>query len=141
MYNSSTPLCCVGRGLHLILTMYLHLNVHTDVQILVHVTWQMCCQEAGVDLYLLKNQGDKTLHRFMLLKLGLTLEVCTSLLTLILINTRKHKLTFIFIYLFFFSYPELRNNESQIYTQEQVRSLVSFAADRGIRVIPEVESA
>ncbi|KAJ7377884.1 hypothetical protein OS493_025778 [Desmophyllum pertusum] len=38
-------------------------------------------------------------------------------------------------------YPELRNNESEIYTQEQVRSLVSYATDRGIRVIPEVESA
>ena len=40
-----------------------------------------------------------------------------------------------------FSYPDLRNNESQFYSQEQVKSLVSYAADRGIRVIPEVESA
>lgn len=40
-----------------------------------------------------------------------------------------------------FSYPDLRNHESQFYSQEQVKSLVSYAADRGIRVIPEVESA
>jgi len=38
-------------------------------------------------------------------------------------------------------YPELRNGHSEFYTQEQVKSLVSYAADRGIRVIPEIESA
>lgn len=38
-------------------------------------------------------------------------------------------------------YPELQSNASEFYTQEQVKSLVSYAADRGIRVIPEVESA
>ena len=45
------------------------------------------------------------------------------------------------IFFLTFSYPDLRNNESQFYSQEQVKSLVSYAADRGIRVIPEVESA
>ncbi|XP_068715024.1 uncharacterized protein [Montipora foliosa] len=38
-------------------------------------------------------------------------------------------------------YPELQNASSEFYSQEQIRSLVSYAADRGIRVIPEVESA
>ncbi|KAL9959394.1 hypothetical protein ACROYT_G032716 [Oculina patagonica] len=38
-------------------------------------------------------------------------------------------------------YPDLRNNQSEFYSQEQVKSLVSYAGDRGIRVIPEVESA
>lgn len=38
-------------------------------------------------------------------------------------------------------YPELQSNTSEFYTQEQIKSLVSYAADRGIRVIPEVESA
>ena len=48
---------------------------------------------------------------------------------------------FAFFFFLTFSYPDLRNNESQFYSQEQVKSLVSYAADRGIRVIPEVESA
>lgn len=43
--------------------------------------------------------------------------------------------------LIFCRYPALNNNQSQFYSQEQVRSLVLYAADRGIRVIPEVESA
>lgn len=38
-------------------------------------------------------------------------------------------------------YPGLQSSAGQFYTQEQVKSLVSYAADRGIRVIPEVESA
>ena len=40
-----------------------------------------------------------------------------------------------------FSYPELQENITQFYTQEQIKDLVSYAGDRGIRVIPEVESA
>ena len=41
----------------------------------------------------------------------------------------------------FDSYPELQSNTSEFYTQEQIKSLVSYAADRGIRVTPEAESA
>ena len=40
-----------------------------------------------------------------------------------------------------FSYPELQEHTTQFYTQEQIKDLVSYAGDRGIRVIPEVESA
>ena len=40
-----------------------------------------------------------------------------------------------------FSYPELQEHTTQFYTQEQIKDLVSCAGDRGIRVIPEVESA
>ena len=43
--------------------------------------------------------------------------------------------------LILFSYPELQENTTQFYTQEQIKDLVSYAGDRGIRVIPEVESA
>ncbi|CAH3162797.1 unnamed protein product [Porites lobata] len=38
-------------------------------------------------------------------------------------------------------YPELQEHTTQFYTQEQIKDLVSYAGDRGIRVIPEVESA
>ncbi|KAK3752447.1 hypothetical protein QZH41_013497, partial [Actinostola sp. cb2023] len=38
-------------------------------------------------------------------------------------------------------YPDLRNNEQQIYTQDDIKTLVAYARDRGIRVVPEVESA
>ncbi|EDO29436.1 predicted protein [Nematostella vectensis] len=38
-------------------------------------------------------------------------------------------------------FPDLRNNESEIYTQDDVRNLVAYARDRGIRVMPEVEGA
>ncbi|XP_073228638.1 uncharacterized protein [Porites lutea] len=38
-------------------------------------------------------------------------------------------------------YPELQERTTQFYTQEQIKDLVSYAGDRGIRVIPEVESA
>ena len=47
----------------------------------------------------------------------------------------------IIMILIFCRYPALQNNQTQFYSQEQVRSLVLYAADRGIRVIPEVESA
>ena len=43
--------------------------------------------------------------------------------------------------LILFSYPELQENTTQFYTQEQIKDLVSYAGDGGIRVIPEVESA
>ena len=43
--------------------------------------------------------------------------------------------------LILFSYPELQEHTTQFYTQEQIKYLVSYAGDRGIRVIPEVESA
>ena len=43
--------------------------------------------------------------------------------------------------LILFSYPELQERTTQFYTQEQIKDLVSYAGDRGIRVIPEVESA
>ena len=43
--------------------------------------------------------------------------------------------------LILFSYPELQEHTTQFYTQEQIKDLVSYAGDRGIRVIPEVESA
>ena len=43
--------------------------------------------------------------------------------------------------LILFSYPELQEHTAQFYTQEQIKDLVSYAGDRGIRVIPEVESA
>ena len=43
--------------------------------------------------------------------------------------------------LILFSYPELQENTTQFHTQEQIKDLVSYAGDRGIRVIPEVESA
>ena len=38
-------------------------------------------------------------------------------------------------------YPDLRNKEPQIYTQNDVKDLIDYAKDRGIRVVPEVESA
>ena len=37
-------------------------------------------------------------------------------------------------------FPDLRHNESQIYSQEDVQGIIAYARDRGIRVIPEVES-
>ena len=43
--------------------------------------------------------------------------------------------------LILFSYPELQESTTQFYTQEQIKDLVSYAGDRGIRVIPEVELA
>ena len=48
----------------------------------------------------------------------------------------------LFFYYFFVyvSYPDLRNNATEIYTQEDVLMIVNYAKDRGIRVIPEVES-
>ncbi|XP_031568671.1 beta-hexosaminidase 1-like [Actinia tenebrosa] len=38
-------------------------------------------------------------------------------------------------------YPDLRNNEQEIYSQDDVKNLVAYARDRGIRVVPEVEAA
>ena len=51
-----------------------------------------------------------------------------------------HFMCFIFS-LNLFSYPELQEHTTQFYTQEQIKDLVSYAGDTGIRVIPEVESA
>ena len=78
------------------------------------------------------------------LKLCLELVICSldCRNVTFYISDRKFMLFMCFIFsLNLFSYPELQEHTTQFYTQEEIKDLVSYAGDRGIRVIPEVESA
>ena len=41
---------------------------------------------------------------------------------------------------FYFRFPDLQINKTHVYSQEDVKGIIAYAKDRGIRVIPEVES-